>query len=95
MSFYAFWIPIGFGTAAVFGLLGLIYGCVLAASELVLPINGSLHEFVVGYVRRLLCGAIAGGAIGFASFRHRIRIVSGAGRGDFSGGVGLPEFAPD
>src|SRR5215470_3387463 len=70
VGFYAFWIPIGLVSGAVFGLLlGLIYGCVLAASELLLPIQGSSHEFPETYGRRLLCGAVAGAAIGLAALR--------------------------
>lgn len=70
MGFYAFWIPIGLVSGAGFGvMLGLIYSCVLAACELLLPNRGSSHEFAANYGRRLFCGAVAGAAIGLAALR--------------------------
>jgi uncharacterized membrane protein len=69
--FYAFWIPLGGGVGALFGLLlGLLYACLLAVFELLSPLAGSTQNFMANYGRRLVCGAIAGGAIGCATFRN-------------------------
>ena len=69
--FYAFWIPLCWGVGALFGLLlGSLYACLLAAFELLSPPAESSQGFMANYGRRLICGAIAGGAIGFAAFRN-------------------------
>jgi len=79
-GFYAFWIPTCLGVASVFGvLLGLIYGCLMAAMDLWWPrettrdITKGSGQFAAAfasgarthYGQRLICGALAGGMIGW------------------------------
>jgi hypothetical protein len=77
-GFYAFWIPMCLGVASVFGVsLGLIYACLMAAIDLWRPrgetTRGNISKgtgklgakFGAGYGERLLCGAVAGGMIGW------------------------------
>jgi len=66
VRFYAFWIPLSLSVASVFGvLLGLIYACLMAAIDLWWPRGAKKPELMALYRQRLLCGAIAGGSIGW------------------------------
>ncbi|HXT23406.1 MAG TPA: hypothetical protein VN749_01115 [Candidatus Eisenbacteria bacterium] len=69
-AFYLFWIPVGLGVASVFGLLlGLIFSSLLAAIELWMPeVVTESGSFMSTYGWRMVCGAIAGGVIGFPMF---------------------------
>jgi uncharacterized membrane protein len=65
-GFYSFWIPVCLGAASVFGvLLGLIYACLMAAIDLWWPRGETKPGAMAKYGQRLLCGAIAGGLIGW------------------------------
>ncbi len=65
-GFYAFWIPACLGVASVFGvLLGLIYACLMAAIDLWWPRGEAKPSAMAMYGQQLLCGAIAGGLIGW------------------------------
>jgi hypothetical protein len=69
-GFYAFWIPVCLGATSLFGLLmGLIYSCLMTAMDLWFPSSELKPGFVASYGQRMLCGAIAGGAIGFPLMR--------------------------
>ena len=76
ISFYAFWIPLCWGVGAFFGLvMGLIYASLLAALGQLSAIGtepgaNESAGFMGRYGWRLLCGASAGGAIGFAAIRR-------------------------
>ena len=69
--FYVFWIPVCLGAASVFGLLlALSYSVLLAAIDLWMPQPGSPlvtqpNSFMTTYGWRAICGAIAGGVIGW------------------------------
>jgi len=69
-AFYLFWIPVCLGVASVFGLLlGLLFSSLLAAIELWMPlVVAESGSFMSIYGWRLVCGAIAGGMIGFPVF---------------------------
>jgi hypothetical protein len=68
-AFYVFWIPLCLGAASVFGLLlALSYSVLLA--DLWMPRSGSPlvtqpNSFMTTYGWRAICGAIAGGVIGW------------------------------
>jgi uncharacterized membrane protein len=65
-AFYVFWIPVCLGAGSVFGLLlGLIYACLMTAIDLWMPRTETRPSFMTTYGWRLMCGAIAGGAVGF------------------------------
>jgi len=65
-GFYSFWIPMCLGAASVFGvLLGLIYACLMAAIDFWWPPGETKPGVRAMYGQRLLCGAIAGGLIGW------------------------------
>jgi hypothetical protein len=70
-AFYVFWIPVCLGAASVFGLLlALSYSVLLAAIDLWMPRSGSPlvtqpNSFMTTYGWRAICGAIAGGMIGW------------------------------
>lgn len=68
--FYAFWIPVGWGIGALSGLvMGLVYACLLVVMDL-FSAEEEATSFMRKYGWRLLCGAAAGGAIGFAAIRR-------------------------
>ena len=69
-AFYMFWIPVCLGAAGAFGLLlGLIFSSLLAAIGLWMPlVVAESGSFMSTYGWRMLCGAIAGGMIGFPLF---------------------------
>ena len=50
-------------------LMGLIYSCLMMAMDLWFPSSELKPGFVASYGQRMLCGAIAGGAIGFPLMR--------------------------
>jgi hypothetical protein len=65
MGEHAFWIPVMLGVTIVFGLaLGLIYACLMAAVQAWwIPAQANAGPLAT-YGPRLLCGTVAGGAIG-------------------------------
>ncbi len=67
---HAFWIPVMLGITIVFGLaLGLIFACLMAAVQAWwIPAQASAGPLAT-YGPRLLCGTIAGGAIGLMLVR--------------------------
>jgi hypothetical protein len=69
-AFYVFWIPVCLAVASVFGLLlGLIFSSLLAAINLWMPqVVADSGSFMSTYGWRMVCGAIAGGMIGFPMF---------------------------
>ena len=66
-AFYIFWIPVGLSVGSVFGLLlGLIYSGLLAAIGFWMPVDDTKSNlFMATYGWRVVCGAAAGGAIGW------------------------------
>ena len=70
MGEHAFWIPVMLGVTSVFGLvLGLIYACLMAAVQARwIPAQANAGPLAT-YGPQLLCGTIAGGAIGLMLVR--------------------------
>jgi hypothetical protein len=66
-AFYVFWIPICLGAGSVLGLLlGVLYSGLVAAIDLWRPSDATeQHSFMITYGWRMVCGASAGGAIGW------------------------------
>ena len=86
-GFYLFWLPVCLGAASVLGLLlGLIYACLMAAVELWEGPGGTKKGFMSTYGRRLLCGAFAGGLIGFPAM-HDVSTMWVVGLGVASAAV--------
>ena len=67
---HAFWIPVMLGVTSAYGLaLGLIYACLMAAVQASwIPADANAGPWAM-YGSRLLCGTIAGGAIGLMLVR--------------------------
>ena len=67
---HAFWIPVMLGVTSAYGLaLGLIYACLMAAVQASwIPADANAVPWAM-YGSRLLCGTIAGGAIGLMLVR--------------------------
>jgi len=83
---YAFWIPLGFGVASVFGLLlGLIFASLMAVVDLWWPSAKPRPAWFASYGQRLLCGTVAGGLIGGPLTRDRNAV--------FFAGLGLVSAA--
>jgi hypothetical protein len=76
---HAFWIPVMLGVTIVFGLvLGLIFACLIAAVQAWwIPAEGNAGPWTL-YGPRLLCGTIAGGAIGLMLVRDSTVLVFAA-----------------
>jgi hypothetical protein len=67
---YTFWIPLGLGVASVFGLLlGFMFACLMAVVDLWWSPTKAKPGWFAAYGQRLLCGAVAGGLIGWPLMR--------------------------
>jgi hypothetical protein len=72
LSAYAFWIPLTFGAASVFGLaLGFIFASLMTLTHQGLAATDIHPSSVALHSIRLLCGTIAGLLIGWPVTRNK------------------------
>ena len=77
LGFYAFWIPLSLSVASVFGLLlGLVFACLMEATNLLLKAIEAKSGVLTTYGQRLLCGTAAGGLIGWPVTRDRNALIA-------------------
>ena len=79
ISDYAFWIPLVFGTASVFGLaLGFVFAGLMALASHSLAATEIRRSCVALHSIRLICGALAGGLLGWPITRDENALVFAA-----------------